>query len=154
MRCGEREAQTYANVRYRQRLMIEIPYKVVVIVDRDFGKRLFDLPPDTPVWIVNTPSNEAAAREYWREHPKRSHLTGVTVFNAPASAPPEQMLLSNIDTIDLHHGVYSADPPFTQIEVIGSPLTEQIKEGLADYGFHHFQITEAGFAAVRHTPSL
>jgi len=33
------------------------PYKVFVVVDREFGEQLATLTPGLPVWIVDTPIN-------------------------------------------------------------------------------------------------
>jgi hypothetical protein len=63
------------------------------------------------------------------------------------------MLLAELDTIDLHHGSYSADPPYTVLEVLGTPLTAKAKNELSAYGFNrvplelgriHRQATETG----------
>ena len=62
------------------------------------------------------------------------------------------MLIDELDTIDLHRGVYSADPAFTVIEIIGTPLSEGIKIALSEYGFDEFKETTEGFRAVRPLP--
>ena len=49
--------------------------------------------------------------------------------------PPEEVLLGNLDTIDLHHGSYSADAPYTVLMVVGASLTERLKTALTDLGF-------------------
>jgi hypothetical protein len=50
----------------------------------------------------------------------------------------EETLVGELGTIDLHHCPDSADPPWSQIEVLGTPLTERIKAALAKYGFDQF----------------
>ena len=131
--------------------MVAAPYKVHVVVDRDFGERLAELEPNVPVWIVDTPSNKTVAQRLWNERNQKNHLTGITTFRDSVSSSPEDLLVSELDTIDLHHGCYSSDPPYTILEVLGVPLSERIKTELAEYGFNEFHSTAGGFSAVRPT---
>lgn len=128
---------------------METPYRVIVVVDRDYGQRLLALPPDVPVWIVDTPNNVPAIKQRWVESPEGNHLTGVASFKTSADRTPEQMFLEDFDTVDLHHGAHSADPPYTVLEVIGVSATAAIKAELAKYGFQDYEVTEAGFIARR-----
>jgi len=57
------------------------PYKVSVVVDREFGEQLATLAPGVPVWIVDTPTNKAVAKRLWKERPHDNSLTGITTFN-------------------------------------------------------------------------
>jgi len=38
--------------------MSTVPYKVFVVVDREFGGKLSGLEQGVPVWIVDTPTNK------------------------------------------------------------------------------------------------
>lgn len=89
------------------------PYRVFVVLDRDYGQRLAELAETGPVWIVDTPANRSVAQEIWAARPNRSHLDGVTTFKAPKDASSEDILIDELDTIDLHHGTHSASPPYT-----------------------------------------
>lgn len=93
--------------------------------------------------------NRTAAEDLWERFPTRNHLDGVTTFKAAESDPPENVLLGNLDTIDLHHGSYSADPPYTVLMVVGASLTERLKTALTDLGFDSFHLTSDGFRAIR-----
>jgi hypothetical protein len=132
--------------------MVGIPYKVYVVVEREFGEQLANLAPGVPVWIVNTPPNRAVAQRLWKERNRRDHLTGITTFNDLESSSPEDLLVSELDTIDLHHGSHSANPPYTILEVLGAPLSDRIKAELSQYGFDEFQPNAEGFSAVRPVP--
>src|SRR6266403_1434319 len=129
--------------------MAATPYRVCVVVDREFGEKLAELEPGVPVWIVDTPTNKPVAQRFWNERPDEDHLTGITTFNDLNSLSPEEMLLGHLDTIELHHGSHSADPPYTVIEVFGSQLTANAKNVLSEYGFNAFHITSTGFTASR-----
>jgi hypothetical protein len=125
------------------------PYRVIVVVDRAFGEQLESIARGIPVWIIDSPPNRAFVEKVWREYPEPSHLKGVTIFNSPEDASAERSLLGQLDTIDLHHGAYSADPPYSELEVIGVVLTEAIQTALEQTGFKEIHPTGAGFRAVQ-----
>ena len=130
-----------------------LQYKVYVIVDREFGQRLSELEQGIPIWIVGTPKNKHAAEQVWAKQKDHDHLTGVTSFTDIPSALPEDLLVAELDTIDLHHGSYSTDPPYSAIEVIGASISVRVKTELARLGFDDFRETAAGFIATRPLPS-
>jgi hypothetical protein len=101
------------------------------------------------MWIVDSPVNRAVAEDLWAQFPKRTHLEGVTTFKAAETDSPEEMLIGNLGTIDLHHGFYSADPPYTVLDVVGARLTARIEAALTDWGFDLFSATADGFRAIR-----
>ena len=124
--------------------------KVYVVVDPAFGEKLALLPPGSPIWIVDTPANKAVAKRLWSERPERSHLDGITTFRV-SSDSPEENLLGELATIDLHHGSYSSDPPYNTLEVIGAAVSEKIKLAMGEYGFEEFRSSSDGFEAIRQT---
>ena len=128
------------------------PYKVLVVVDRDFGEKLAALEAGVPVWIVDTPANKPVAVRLWAERKAADHLTGITTFTSVGVSSPEEMLLNELDTVDLHHGPHSANPPYTILQVIGARLTNQITAELSSYGFDEFHETADGFLARRPLP--
>lgn len=119
------------------------------MVDRDYGQHLTELAKAGPVWIADTPVNRPVAQEIWAAHPNRSHLEGVTTFKVSEGTSSEDMLINELDTIDLHHGTYSANTPYTVLDVIGTLITARLKAELGEYGFDDFQETPQGFRAVR-----
>jgi hypothetical protein len=129
-----------------------VPYSVSVVLDREFGPRLRGLLDTGPVWAVDSPANRDSAHKLWLEFPARDHLDGVTVFKAGADSSPGQMLIDEMETIDMHHGVYSADPAYTVFRVIGCELQPEIRETLAKFGFDSFSHTDDGFEATRPLP--
>jgi hypothetical protein len=129
------------------------PYKVYLIVDREFGEKLVELEQGIPVWIVDTPINKPVAQRLWKERSQEGHLTGITTFNNVDSLSPEDLLLAELDTIDLHHGSCSAHPPYTVLEVLGTPLTSKVRNELSAYKFNQFHENSAGFAAKRPEPT-
>jgi hypothetical protein len=129
--------------------MPNAPYGVFVVLDGEYGTRLSQLVVKGPIWVLDTPINRAVAQSFWNAFPDRDHLDGITVFTSKNSVSTEETLLCEIDTIDMHHNAYSADPPYTVLEIIGTPLTAKIESELSRYGFDEFLTTTEGFRAVR-----
>ena len=78
-------------------------------------------------------------------------LTGITAFNFDPDALPENSFLNYLGTIDLHHGPYSSETPYTALEVIGARLAIDVREGLGELGFDEFVEHPDGFSARRST---
>lgn len=122
---------------------------VTVVLDRDFGKRPDAPSIPAPAWIVESECNTRLALRVWQERPGSSHLDGLTTFRAGEGDAPEQMFLAQIDSIDLHHGHYSSDPPYAEIVSIGAVLTPSIRAALNDISFDDHIPTAEGFTARR-----
>jgi len=129
------------------------PYSVSIVLDFEFGSRLRKVLIDGPIWVVDSPVNLEVARKLWAELPGPNHLTGITVFKTEKDRTPTEILIGEMATIDLHHGEYSADPPYTMIRVFGCGLEPEIQDALAEFGFDSFIPTEDGFESVRPLPS-
>lgn len=106
-------------------------YRVRVIVDPNFGERLAALAPDEPVWIIQSPINTPVAERIWKEQPDYDYLTGVTTLVAQGGTA-EGEFLRILDTVDEHHGPYSADPPYSLLEVTGCAPSQRVIEALRD----------------------
>jgi hypothetical protein len=128
------------------------PYRVFVVVDRNYGQELAELAQAGPVWIVDTPPNRIIAQQIWAAHPNRNHLEGVTTFKFAVDGSSEDIFINELGTIDEHHGTYSANPPYTIIEVIGTGISNKIRNELAVFGFDQFEPTARGFRAIRPLP--
>jgi hypothetical protein len=119
-----------------------------VILDANFGERLRQIVPK-PVWIVMSPINERVVRSIWRTSPPPDHTIGVTGFTFRADVAPEQTLLEELDTIDLHHGPYSTSSPYRELVVVGAILAPSVRSALSDIGFEHFIEHSDGFSTTR-----
>jgi hypothetical protein len=133
--------------------MSTAPYSVSVVLDRNYGHRLRDPLKTGPVWAVDSEVNRKYALDIWAEKPDISHLQGLTLFKVADDTSPEDMLIGEMWTIDLHHGVDSADPPFTIIRVFGCSMTSEVQEALKSFDFELFTETGTGFEATRPLPS-
>ncbi|HWK95751.1 MAG TPA: hypothetical protein VNR39_10040 [Pseudolabrys sp.] len=121
---------------------------VFVVLDPDFGDRLPGVPAGTPVWITMSSVNEPVVRALWQTS-AATHLTGITGLAFKAHLSPEVHLLDELEAIDLHHGPYSTDKPYTKLKVIGAVLTPEIRAVLSTLGFAAFVAEGNGFVAER-----
>jgi len=126
------------------------PAIVFIVVERNYGPRLADLPPDEPVWIIDSPTNRSAAENAWANRPRGVHGNGVTLFTS-TSASAEDCVIHQLDVIDLYHGIYSADPPYAGFQIVGTELTARLIAELAPYDLTEITPTESGFRATRPT---
>ena len=124
-------------------------YRVGLVLHEDYGDKLLDLLARMPVWIVDTSSNREAAQKIWASRPGQSHLTGLTTFKVALGDSTVERCLGELSTIDLHHGEHSASPPYSELEVFGLGLTEDVRRGFIEAGFQRFEVTEDGFVAYR-----
>jgi hypothetical protein len=127
-------------------------YRVAIVVDAAFGARLAALAERVHVWIRSSPANLAAAESVWRS---RTNLpssldAGARTFTCAAGASPEEALLGVLESVDLHHGEYSHDPPWSVLEVLGCAPTAAVEVAAAEYGARvepgppaHFEIVRA-----------
>ncbi len=120
---------------------------LLVILNPDYGERLREVWPKRPVWIGMSSANEPAIRSLWATRsPLDPMLTG---FRFDAGIAPEDSFLAELDAIDLHHGPHSTSTPYTELEVIGAPLTAGIRRALSQIGFTEFDANQNGFIAQR-----
>lgn len=129
--------------------MFERVNKVILVLVPDYGDRLASLAATSHVWVIDTPVNRRAASEYWLQHPKSDVERGITTFKSRKDESPWESCLKMLDTIDLHHGSYSSNPPYSVLEVIGTPLTKTVKSAVAALGFTRFEKMVEGFRASR-----
>jgi hypothetical protein len=113
-----------------------VPRNVAIVLEPDYSVRLEKLAFHTPVWIVDTPPNRAAAELAWRKAVEWPHIT-VTLFRTNEEW---KTLLRQIDLIERAVDV---------VEVIGSELTDEARTALTKLGFEKFDDTSTGFRAAK-----
>ena len=96
-----------------------------------------------------SPVNEPVIRSLWALRPEVNELTEITGFRFDANVPAAKRFLDELDTIDLHHGAYSNGTSYTELEVIGAPLTVPIRLTLLQLGFADFSENRYSFIARR-----
>jgi hypothetical protein len=133
------------------------PTIVHVIVDRDYGERLRDLPVDAAVWVADTPMNNPiieSIRPARSVTPYPGFNTGITAFTVSTDGTPEDWLIGVLDPVDVHHCGYSQSPPYSSLRVIGTVLTPRIRERLESYDFVKFEDLPEGFIAHKSAGAL
>jgi hypothetical protein len=125
--------------------MMDPETTVGIVLDRSFGDRLLGLPPRMPVWIIDTPPNRGSVQSLRTGDPARSISTFVDVPSDSA----EDLLIGMLPTIDLHHGEYSQDPPYSALQVFGATPTLQVREALEEYNLVIANETPHQFGATR-----
>jgi len=122
------------------------PYGVHVVVDPGYGERLRNLPPGEPVWVVDSEVNVSVVTSMVYV---RRDEGAITHFRFDADKTPEDWLIEIVWTIDLHHGHHAHDPPYSWLNVIGTPWSERIQEALDELGLFEHEATAEGFIARR-----
>jgi hypothetical protein len=129
--------------------MAERINKVILVLDRNYGSEPSSVPAEGHIWLIESPANREAAASYRALHGASTSENSVTTFKAAADDTGSEVCLKMLDTIDLHHGVYSADPPYSVLEIVGAPLNRTMKAALEGLGFSRFESTVNGFRARR-----
>ena len=115
---------------------------VAVVFETDYSGQLERLAFHTPVWLVDTPENRAAAEDVWRKAVEWPHLV-VTLFRAPAGQPTRE------DWRVLLAEIAMNERSFEAIESIGVALTPVAHASMVEAGFARFDETATGFRARR-----
>jgi hypothetical protein len=129
--------------------MDERPYRVDVVVDPFFGERIRSIPVDEPAWIVDSLGNHPVIQSIWQERKERDVREGITSFKFDPDAGPEDWLITQLGVIDLHHGEFSHDPPYSVLNIVGVRWSERIQRELNGFGFDRWEATAEGFISVR-----
>jgi len=120
-----------------------------LILDPEFGDRLYELPDYLSVWIVDGVEN-ARAVQTLRQLGSASRPADVTTFTVDISSSRERDCIRVLNDIDLHHGDFSSIIPYQAVIVWGVSLTDEIEQAFAKYGsWSFFNHSEDGFAANR-----
>src|SRR5262245_58348546 len=126
-----------------------MPYSVAIVVDRDFGEALAPLARRLHVWACGSEPTRASAEKYRRSDPDYSLERGVTTFKISDEQSSEQMVLSVLADVDLHHGEQSHSPPWDMLEVYGTHPTPAIRDALGAYEVGDIVPFANGFRCTR-----
>jgi len=124
------------------------PYRVHVVVDPHYGERIRRLPLGEPAWVLDSTENYPVILAIWKER-TLNQFSGITSFKFDAGAQPDDWLIAELWTIDIHHGEYSHDPPYSVLNVVGVEWSEKIQDELSKFGFFQHETTPEGFVARR-----
>jgi hypothetical protein len=119
---------------------------VAIVVDPAFGDQIRDLPPQMPVWVLDTPINRQAAHRFWPDGAEASSGRNITTFIG-GDESAEDSCIRILPTVDTHHNALAQKPPYSAIEVFGARLTTELRRALEEYGFLVVQADDSHFIA-------
>lgn len=108
---------------------------VSVVFHDDYSEKLENLAFRTPVWIVDTPANRAAAEGAWHAAVEWPHIA-VTLFRFDDWPSLIQQISFQVRAVDT-------------LDAIGTTLTLQARAALGDAGFARIDESADGFRARR-----
>jgi len=114
---------------------------VAIVFAEDFSAQLEQLSFHTPVWLVDTPENRAAAEEAWQRAIEWPHIS-VTLFRSPAN-PGREDWRALIDQIALQTRAIDA------IDVFGVLPTHIARAAFVHAGYERVEETPHGFRVRR-----
>jgi hypothetical protein len=101
-----------------------------VVFAEDFSSQLEKLVIHTPVWMVDTRANRAAAEEAWMQAVEQPHIS-VTLFRPMDWQPLLEQIAMHQERFDV-------------VEAIGTALTPQVRQVLEAAGFVRIVETPGG----------
>ena len=134
------------NFLYSKTEMAERINKVILVLDRNYGEELSHRAAESHVWLIDSVANRGAASDYRALH---GGSKDVTTFTAADDDSPSETCLKVLDQIDLHHGEYSSNPPYSVLEVVGTGFSGPVKVAVEKLGFSRVEPTVNGFKASR-----
>ena len=113
-----------------------------VIVAPDYGERLVGLPSGEPAWVADTPVNKPVI-----ERMREQKWPEITSFRVDLDGTSKDWLVSILDDVELHHGEFSQSQPYSELCVVGTGLSAELRRELESHGFKQFKDVPDGFLA-------
>ena len=128
-------------------------YKVGIVVNRSFGDRIVKLAKQFHLWVIESPVNLPVIQSIWHEElPDTTEsplAAGVTAFAGLEDESSEEVCARIVPDVDEHHGEYSHDPSWTEIEVFGAAISHSLETIFRELGVTQFEVTDDGFIFKR-----
>lgn len=131
-------------------------YRIVLVVDEQFGSRVLELVRTAYVWLVESAENDLWAKEVWESSQDTDDplLHGLSTFKREQEEMGDALIIRLIDMIDEHHGEFAHDPEWSVIDVLGTSLSDAIQEAVVGYGVDRCETIPGGFRLHRTAPPL
>lgn len=126
-------------------------YRITLVIDESCGSQLDELVRTSYVWAIQSPENDRWAAQHWQaSSPLSDPLQfGLTTFARLPAETDTELVIRLLEMIDDHHGEFSHEPAWSQIDVLGTHLTDEIADAARCYGVERFDETPEGFRLVR-----
>jgi hypothetical protein len=152
VRCGQAakiQQATHEPFLALQSKRVMTVHQVAIVLDPQFAEKLGDLAASMPVWVVDTPENRRIAELLWAQSSRDSIARDVTTAKADSTEATPFLLSRLLSLVDLHHGEFSHDPPWTLLHVYGVQLCPSVEAVLAEFGIDNIQAYDDHFVASR-----
>lgn len=127
--------------------------RVSIVVDRDYGERILQLAKSSHVWVVDSLDNRPMVERFWREGRLNEKADpfdwGITMFEAESEESPQMSCARILWDVEDHHGKFSQEPPWLEIEVHGAPLDNRLRGLFLELGVVSFEGRSGGFIGRR-----
>ena len=120
---------------------------VAIVLDPEYGARLFALAARHPVWIVDSSANRPAIEAVWTQRRLERAERELNVFRAIEGLTPEEHVVALLRSVDAAHGPAAQDPAFGLLLVEGAALSDTLNAALLARGASRTERTEGGFRA-------
>jgi folate-dependent phosphoribosylglycinamide formyltransferase PurN len=117
--------------------------KVFLVVDPDFGEKIFSIKGNVPVWLIDSESNLAVTEK------ARNKGLNLTTFKSKDRESREMTCERIAQSLDDHFNKYSQTLGYRELEIVGAMLGEMYLKSFILLGFNKFFLTEAGFLAEK-----
>ena len=121
---------------------------VAIVLDPEFGSRLFAVAELHPVWIVDSPVNRPAIEGVWSQRRQDRVPREVNVFRAIDGLSPADHVGALVRSVDAAHGPGAQDPPYRVLMVEGAPADDSMSAALRSRGMSVTRATATGFQAT------
>jgi hypothetical protein len=119
---------------------------VAIVLDPRYSE-LESLAEQMPIWAINSTRHRSTAERWWRLRGCADAARGITVFKVTDENDAEGNCINVIGEVDLHHGIHSSGKPVSEVKVIGTRLSDALREQFGRYGLASFEPTPDGFVA-------
>ena len=127
--------------------------RIILVLDPEYGKNICDLvdAEGVRIWLLNTPTNYLWARKIWDEFGKSGEQEELKLntFDRVDDEDDKSLIISVLELIEEHHNELSDGEDWSEIEVVGTPITDAIEKEAAEYGARRFEKTRSGFLMCR-----
>ena len=121
---------------------------VAIVLDPEFGSRLFAVAELHPVWVVDSPANRPVIEAVWTQRRQDRVVREVNVFRAIDGLSPAEHVSALLRSIDAAHGPGAQNPPYRLLMVEGVSADEALTSALLARGMRVTRATASGFQAA------
>ena len=122
---------------------------VVLVVDPDFGERLWQIAASHERWVVPSDVNRSVVEQMWKKRAEPNDGPSLTIWSDPMPAVTAEDWLAILDTIEVHHGSFWCEPPLDILSVYGAAPTANATAALDEYDYDLVQGAKSGFIAMK-----